>query len=514
MFNESYGWRVTNREDMSDHCGLRVRGPHDVSNRSRTPAGVLYATGRKPVAAPPAQPPATLTHPFGVTIVAITAALLLLATLPLAAQTQITTSIGANQATNVIRIAIPFPDRYPSAASAPTTPAPSPLAPTPWTSPPPELVNNAFFGPLTRDLASSGVFAIAALPPNIPASADLAKSANAQLALKLNVFKQPKVVEGKTEEEYVVEARLLDTTGASEFGKRYRGSLEALTRISHTLANDLVRSVNGKPGIFLSQIAFASNRDGHFEIYLMDWDGENQRRITFHNALSILPSWSPDNERMVYTSFAGGTSNMYIISRRGGGRIKIHTGLNLNTSATFSPVGNDIAFVGSVAGNPDIYVIKDDGTNLRRLTSTSSIESTPEWSPNGRQISFTSGRSGTPQIYIMDAEGTNVRRVSFEGEWNDDATWSPDGERIAYTSRVNGRFQIRVMNVVTGESTIVAGEGSNEQPTWSPDGLWIAFQSNRSGVWQIYRIRLDGTGLRQLTNVGENKDPDWSKKGE
>lgn len=416
----------------------------------------------------------------------------------LAAQTQIQTSINANQSAGVIRIAIPFPDMRPSDPLPAGSPAPG--------APAAQQINDEFFGPLTRDLSTSGVFAIAPLPPNIPASADLAKVANAQLALKLNTY-----ILG---EEYVVDARLLDTTGATVLPKRYRGPAAALTRIAHTLANDILKHVNGKPGVFLTQIAFSSDRDGHEEIYLMDWDGANQRRITNHNGLSILPSWAPDNERMVYTSFVAGTSDMYIINRRGGGRIKLHTGLNLNTSATFSPVSNDIAFVGSVAGNPDIYLIRDDGSNLRRLTTTSSIESTPEWSPNGRQISFTSGRSGTPQIYVMDAEGTNVRRISFEGEWNDDATWSPDGEQLAYTSRVNGRFQIRIMNLITTQSRIVAGEGSNEQPTWSPDGQWIAFQSNRSGKWQIYRMRADGTDLRQLTTLGENKDPDWSKKPE
>jgi TolB protein len=114
----------------------------------------------------------------------------------------------------------------------------------------------------------------------------------------------------------------------------------------------------------------------------------------------------------------------------------------------------------------------------------------------------------------MDAEGTNVQRISFEGEWNDDATWAPDGEQMAYTSRVNGRFQILIMNLVTHQSRIIAGEGSNEQPTWSPDGRWIAFQSNRSGLWQIYRMRVDGSDLMPLTVEGENKDPDWSKKAE
>jgi TolB protein len=410
-----------------------------------------------------------------------------LAALPLLAQTDITQTIGQQQATQVIRIGIPFPDLAQGLD--------------------PQMINNTFFAPLTRDLAASGVFAIAPLPPGVAPTPDLAKRVGALYLLRLQV-----ITEGQ---DYVVRGRTIDTTGAEVLAKGYRGQATTLTKIAHMLANDLVKLVNGKPGVFLSQIGYASDRSGSWEIWLMDWDGGNQRQITRHNALSILPSWSPDNQRMVYTSFVAGTSDMYIINRVGGGRMRLRTGLNLNTSATFSPQSNDIAFVGSVSGNPDIYVIKDDGSNLRRLTTSSSIESTPEWSPNGRQISFTSGRSGSPQIYVMDAEGTNVRRISFEGEWNDDATWSPSGEEIAYTSRVSGRFQIRVANLITGQSRIIAGEGSNEQPTWSPDGKWIAFQSNRTGRWQIYRMRAaDGTDIQQLTTAGENKDPDWSKKAE
>ena len=415
-------------------------------------------------------------------------------TLPAFAQTEVGLQMDPNRASRVIRIAVPFPDLMPPKATV----APSPVDTA--------EVRTAFFGPLTRDIAYSGVFAIAPLPPAVPITPELLKRIEAQHHLKLNIW-----VENN---EYVVEARLLDVAGTAHLEKRYRSPAAALGRTAHMLANELLRAVSGSPGVFLSQIAFASNRTGNWEIWLMDWDGSNQRRITNHGALSILPSWAPDNERMVYTSFARGTSDMYVISRRGGKTTRIDSTLSLNTSATFSPVSNDIAFVGSTRGNPDIYLIKDDGTNLRRLTSSSSIESTPEWSPNGRQLSFTSGRSGSPQIYVMDAEGTNVRRISHDGNWNDDATWSPDGEKIAYTSRVNGRFQIRIANLITNESRIVAGEGSNEQPTWSPDGNWIAFQSNRTGKWQVYRMRVDGSDLLQLTFERENKEPDWSKKPE
>jgi TolB protein len=423
---------------------------------------------------------------------------LLLAALPLFAQTQIQTTIDANRAANVLRMAVPFPVLAPS--------VPLPANATPAGSITEQMINLPLFAPLTRDIVQSGIFAIAPLPPGVPVTPEVLKQVNAQLLLRLNIYTQG--------EDFVLEARLTDNTGAPQFGKRYRGTSAALTRIAHLVASDLVRSLNGTPGPFLSQIAYASDRSGNWEIWLMDWDGGNQRAITQHGALSILPSWAPDNERIVYTSFVRGTSDMYVINRRGGGRIRVASGVALNTSATFSPVSNDIAFVGSIAGNPDIYLIKDDGTNVRRLTTSSSIESTPEWSPNGRQISFTSGRGGSPQIYVMDAEGANVRRISFDGDWNDDATWSPDGEQIAYTSRVSGRFQIRLANLSNGETHVLAGEGSNEQPTWSPDGKWIAFQSNRSGKWQIYRMRIDGTELQQLTSTGENKDPDWSKKAE
>jgi len=421
--------------------------------------------------------------------------LALLLTTPLLAQTDITSTMTAGQAATVVRIAVPFPELAPSGGGA--TGAVNV-----------DEIRELFFAPLTRDIAYSGVFAIAPLPPSVPVTPDLLKRLNAQYQLKLNVWSEKP-------QEYVIEGRLNDASGATQLAKRYRATPAALSRTAHLLANELLKAVNGTPGVFLTQIAFASNRSGNWEIWLMDWDGANQRRITFHNALSILPSWSPDNERMVYTSFVSGTSDMYIINRRGGGRMRLASGLALNTSATFSPVSNDIAFVGSVRGNPDIYLIRDDGGNIRRLTTTGSIESTPEWSPNGRQIAFTSGRSGTPQIYVMDAEGTNVRRISYDGNWNDDAVFSPLGDEIAYTSRVNGRFQIRVANLLNGESRIIAGEGSNEQPAWSPDGKWIAFQSNRSGKWQVYRMRADGTDKPlQLTLTGENKEPDWSKKPE
>ena len=398
-------------------------------------------------------------------------------------QQQINVNIGKDKAASMVKIALAFPELAPGVAS--------------------ETARAGFFSPLTRDLAFSEIFGIVPLPTNVAPSVDAAKSAGAQAFLKTNIL-----TEG---ENLVVEVRLFDTTTKTALlAKRYRGSAGALTRIAHMVANDLNRFYTGRAGIFLSQIAFISTRDGNKEVYIMDFDGSNQRRITTHGSISLSPHWSPDAEQLVYTSFVRGTSDMYVVNRRGGGRVRIPTGVGLNIAPSFSPDGREILFIGSVHGNPDIYVVRADGTNVRRLTSENSIESTPSLNANGRQIAFTSSRAGTPQIYVMDAEGTNLRRVSFDGNWNDDAVWAPDGDTIAYTSRVNGRFQIRVMKLSTQESRIIAGEGSNEQPSFSPDGRSIVFASNRSGKWQLYRVPVDGGDPYQLTFQGENNAPNWS----
>ena len=408
-------------------------------------------------------------------------------TATLHAQQQIGVDIYGAQQQGTIRIAIP--------------------APTLGVEIAPQVIEASFQRTLEKDLAFSGVFTPVALPPG-EVTNESAKTAGAQALVRL-------AFEIDSSGEYVLEARLYDLgTNAIQMGRKYRGSTAALNQIAHRLANDLVKHFTGSNGGFLSSIAFISDRSGHREVWLMDYDGSNPRQITRHQSMTLNPSFSPDGERLAYTAFTKRESELWVINRRGGGRVKIPTGVNLNTSPAFSPDGKEIAFVGSVRGNPDIYVVGADGRNLRQLTSGSSIESTPNWSPTGRQIAFTSGRSGSPQIYVMDAEGSNVRRISFEGAWNDDAVFSPSGDLLAYTSRVNGRFQIRLMNIATGETRLLAGEGSNEQPSWSPDGRWILFMSNRSRRWQIYRIGVDGLGLQQLTTEGENWSPDWVDRDE
>lgn len=373
-----------------------------------------------------------------------------------------------------------------------------------------------FFTTLNDDLSGSRVFLVAdptlyprgLRPPRTREEGDQWKASSAQYLLDTRLSPEG-------DSNIVVEAQLYDLgTLQPILSRKYTGEVRAARRIAHTLANDLTRQFTGKPGPYLTKIAFASDRDEARvkEIYTMDFDGENQRRITFSHTLSLAPDWSPDDKKLVYQSYERNNPGVFLIGRDGSGKARVPLPTQLNASPSFSPDGTAIAFCGSVKGNPEIFTVHPDGSGLKRLTENVAIDSTPRWSPNGRELAFTSNRQGSPQIYMMDLEGANVRRISLAGNWNDEAAFSPDGGRIAFACRNEGDFQICVMELGTGRTLQISeGAGANENPTWSPDGTKIAWEVTRGSSTQIAVANADGSSMRIVTSAGNNFSPAWSK---
>lgn len=309
--------------------------------------------------------------------------------------------------------------------------------------------------------------------------------------------------------QIVVEARLVDlVSGEFAFAKRYRAGTSASRVVAHTLANDLVQVFTGRPGPFLSRIAFISDRTGHPELWVMDWDGTNPTQLTKHDSIALAPAWSPDGQQLVFTSYLRGSPALFLLTPREGYLKMLWDKGGVNSSASVSPDGRTVAFASSRDGNVDIYTLPIDGGEATRLTTARGIDTQPAWAPNGRQIAFTSARSGTPQIYLMDADGSNIRRLSFEGGFHDEPSWAFDGTRVVCTTKVGATFQLATLDTVTGDRTVIAGPGNNESPTFSPDGTMLAFSSDRTGRPQIFITDADGVP-RQLTTEGSNHSPAW-----
>jgi len=379
---------------------------------------------------------------------------------------------------------------------------------TPGTSAMRSKVAEPFTATLRSDLEYSGVFAVTD-PANYPAgfrepttteAADRWRGTGAEMLVDTRA-----TISG---DRVAVEARVWDLPSRKMvLGRRYSGGASYVERIAHTLANDLVKHFTGKNGLFLSTIVFVSNRDGNKEIYAMDFDGRNARRLTSHRALTISPDGG--GGRIAYTSYVRLFPHIWTMKPDGTDKREVSTGVELNASPSLSSDGTQIAFAGSARGNTDIYVINAGGGGLRRLTDTRALEASPAWSPTGRQILYTSDQSGTPQIYVVDAEGTGARRVSYAGNWNDEGAWSPDGSRIAFACRNEGDFNICVMDFASGQTVQLTSEGSNGHPSWSPDGEKIVYSSRRGGTTQIYTMDANGSSKRLLSEGGSNFQPVW-----
>lgn len=316
-----------------------------------------------------------------------------------------------------------------------------------------------------------------------------------------------------------VEIRLFDIgNGKMIFGTRITGSTEQQRYIAHNIAGSILYYLTGDRGIFDRKIISTSTRDvsrprDHTEIWIMDYDGFNQMRVTYSESLKLFPYFGPGESGIVYTTFINENADVYHLSLEGGEARKIVATTSIDMTPEISPDGRRVVYASSAGGNMDVYVCDSDGGNARRLTNSPFVDSSPCWSPDGRRIAFTSGRTGSPQIYVMDADGSNQRRLTFEGNYNDGADWSPDGTMIAYASRrPDNRFDICIYDLTTSEVYYVTRDAANdEEPAWSSDGRYLAFSSDRNGSYQIYVVSIDGRVMRQLTRVGVNKHPSWSK---
>jgi TolB protein len=330
----------------------------------------------------------------------------------------------------------------------------------------------------------------------------------------------------KTAAGVIVQVRLIDVaSGRAAFGKEYSGSLGNPRLYAHTASDEIHQQQRTLRGVARTKLAFTSDRDGErmmgpvgarniSNIYISDYDGANEKRVTITRGLDITPVWSPDTKAIAYTSYRTGFQDV-LVSYIYEGRLTnptAGTSEKQNFLPAWSPNGDKLAFTSNRDGNSEIYVVNRDGSGLRRLTNHPMIDVTPTWSPTGNQIAFTSDRTGTPQIWIMNADGSELRKITNDTRC-DRPTWSvsPNNE-IAYASQTGAGYDIKVYDVASGVSrTITDGIGSNESPAFSPNGRHIAFTSTRAGKEQIFTIDRDGKNLRQITRTGMNRYPNWSQ---
>jgi len=199
---------------------------------------------------------------------------------------------------------------------------------------------------------------------------------------------------------------------------------------------------SGKPGRILSklssmpqyravfrpggrELAVVMSPSGSTEIYRVDTDGKNLRRLTQNRSIDVSPSWSPDGRKLAFVSDRAGSPQIYLMDADGSNVRRLTFDGNYNTNPAWSPDGRWIAYQGRVGGQFDIWLIDPEGSVNLPLVSHPRNDESPCWSPDSRKIAFSSTRRGSADIYLIDSGGNHLRRLTRKTGDNTSPSWGP-----------------------------------------------------------------------------------------
>jgi Tol biopolymer transport system component len=303
-------------------------------------------------------------------------------------------------------------------------------------------------------------------------------------------------------------------------------------------------------------MAFASNRNEDFAIFMMSGDGESLRQVTRHHTYGIAPSWSPDGRTLAFVSWPD-RDILYRVGVSGAGLDDLSSlpppltpewsldgahlvvwrgeGLYLVDARTgeetllvenyqfpqFSPDGDWIYAVDTRRApliqdteNRLERIHISSGRSERLLTATRSL-SALSWSPDGSQFVLRNINQSGDELIVMDADGGNQQVITFvPGILRlNDPQWSPDGDWIAFFGgEVNAAQHLFLIHPDgSGRKRLTTSAGDRDDLIWSPDGEWLIFRENRPAGNDLMRLRADGSSLQSLVaGQGNNYNPQFA----
>lgn len=376
-----------------------------------------------------------------------------------------------------------------------------------FSAPEPTALVNAVRETLIDDLNNSGIFQVTTLPDSLA-------------TIQSPLFQRWKAAGASCYLEGVsgamgnsVAVKLNDVvTGLTRLDAEYRIEKNRPWYTAHVIVDDMIQIYTGMRGSFASQISYIGPGG---EIFTIDADGRGKHQLTFSKTMKLSTAWSPQGDRISYSSVSGNWSIATINVNTGQSQMVLR-GNGQFISPAWGPANTDmLAFSSNRDGNNEIYIARSNGTGIRRMTNSPGIDVSPSWAPDGSKIVFASDRESPsrPVIYLMNSDGSDQHRLtSIPGSYEDSPCWSPRGDRISFVFRTGSTGADVVTASPAGDDVVqlTVGEGTNETPKWSPDGLRMVFSSTRNGGKNLFIMNWDGTGIRPLTNEGNCHSPSWA----
>jgi Tol biopolymer transport system component len=279
------------------------------------------------------------------------------------------------------------------------------------------------------------------------------------------------------------------------------------------------------------EVAFAADRTGDPEIWLVDAEGGTPRRLTEDTATDRSPAWFPGGRSLAFVSDRGGRESIWRLDRTGGppvllildgidpqpspdgrqiafaradgsGKMRIavapivdpskarlltdaNDGLWDHGAPAWSPDGETICY----ADFRDLWLVPSTGGPSRKLTTAHGSDSDPVWSADGSYIYFSSLREGTTALWRVPSRGGVATRLTVGTGPEVQPSLSSDGRRVVFSTFGENR-DIWLLDLRTGRRSVVPGMRNESSPTFAPDLDRIVFSSNRQGTYDLWGQRL------------------------
>ena len=271
---------------------------------------------------------------------------------------------------------------------------------------------------------------------------------------------------------------------------------------------------------------------GHWQVWVSNADLSAVRQLTFENADSGWPVWSPNGRKIAFESNRTDTdpnddkedNDVYLMNPDGSSLTDLTASLGgTNGDAGWSPDGRLIAFESDRDAYPEqegIHVMRADGSHVRRLTTLPAgfdWDGSPRFSPDGRRLVFTRFTRGHGSaLFTTDLSG-NITQITSYAIGAGDAVWSPRGEQIVFEAQDGNVHVINSNGKHLRNLTQYAPEeqGGSADPVWSPDGRNILFLQGLhlqqdSRVLGLAVMRSDGSHRHFIEDHPiESHQPDW-----
>lgn len=241
-------------------------------------------------------------------------------------------------------------------------------------------------------------------------------------------------------------------------------------------------------------IAFESDREGQWDLFLMPADGGEARRLTAHDADDRSPAWHPDGDRLLFESNREGNLDLYLLTLKTGETRPLTRNPVDEFMARFSPDGGRIAFCARVNDAPQLFLMASNGTLRRQLTETPYRSLWPAWSADGKALTFFSRRDSEGQydeLYTLSLESGALTRLTRVPRHDFCPALSHDGQLAWASSRDGGRPEIYAQRSGGEPRRLTVNEDGDTEPHWSPDGKKLAFAAWRNGHYDIHVIHVE-----------------------